>query len=121
MTSDRNPKPDCIFCRIIAGQAPARVVYEDDRILAFEDVHPQAPVHILVIPKTHWTSLDAAPDEGQELLGLILARARDIARDKGLAAAGYRLVLNTGPNAGQAVPHLHFHILAGRRMAWPPG
>ncbi|MCJ7612998.1 MAG: histidine triad nucleotide-binding protein [Candidatus Aminicenantes bacterium] len=121
MNNDKHPKLDCIFCRIIAGQSPSRVVYEDERILAFEDIHPQAPVHILIIPKEHWASLDAAPRGGEELLGRVVAKARDIARDKGLAAAGYRLVLNTGPDAGQAVPHIHFHLLGGRRLSWPPG
>jgi len=121
MNDDSAVKRDCIFCRIIARQLPARIVSEDDQVLAFEDIHPQAPVHILIIPKEHWSSLEAVPRDRLDVLGRVLAQARNIARDKGLAAAGYRLVLNTGPNAGQAVGHVHWHLLAGRRMTWPPG
>ncbi len=112
---------DCIFCRIINREAPARIVHEDETALAFEDIHPQAPVHILVIPKTHIPALDKAPRGSEELLGHLLLVARDLARAKGVAAGGYRLVVNNGPNAGQAVDHLHVHLLGGRPMSWPPG
>ncbi len=112
---------DCVFCRIINKEAPARIVHEDDLLLAFEDIHPQAPVHILVIPKEHIVSLDRAPRGGEELLGRLLVAARDLARAKGIAAGGYRIVLNTGPDSGQAVDHLHLHLIGGRRLAWPPG
>ncbi len=112
---------DCIFCRIINREAPARIVHEDETALAFEDIHPQAPVHILVIPKTHIPALDKSPRGSEELLGHLLLVARDLARAKGVAAGGYRLVVNNGPNAGQAVDHLHVHLLGGRPMSWPPG
>jgi histidine triad (HIT) family protein len=112
---------DCIFCRIVSREAPARIVHEDEKALAFEDVHPQAPVHILVIPKRHISALDEAPRGSADLLGHLLLVARDLARARGIAATGYRVVVNNGPNAGQAVDHLHVHLLGGRRMSWPPG
>jgi len=112
---------DCIFCRIVSREAPARIVYEDERVLAFEDIHPQAPVHLLIIPKQHIASLDKAPRGSEGLLGLLLLTARDLARAKGVAAGGYRIVVNNGPNAGQAVDHLHVHLLGGRPLSWPPG
>jgi len=109
---------DCIFCRIAAGEIPSKKVFEDDRIFAFEDINPQAPTHILVIPKKHYADLhDGAEDPG--LLGAILARSAAIARERRIR--DYRLVSNTGREAGQAVFHLHFHVLGGRRMGWPPG
>ncbi|MEN6561636.1 MAG: histidine triad nucleotide-binding protein [Acidobacteriota bacterium] len=111
----------CLFCRIVRGEIPAKVLFEDDRVLAFEDVRPQAPVHFLVIPKEHFSSLDDIPGERQALLGEILLRARTIARDKGVSGKGYRIVLNTGAEAGQSVFHIHFHILGGRSLGWPPG
>jgi len=112
---------DCIFCKIIGREIPARVVYEDDQMLAFEDIHPQAPVHILIIPKDHFASLAEASEQKSALLASLLLRARNIARQKNLEATGYRVVLNTGRDSGQEVAHLHFHLLGGRRMAWPPG
>jgi histidine triad (HIT) family protein len=109
---------DCIFCRIAAGEIPSKKVFEDDRIFAFEDINPQAPTHILVVPKKHYEDMhDGAEDPG--LLGAILARSAAIARERGIR--DYRLVSNTGREAGQAVFHLHFHVLGGRRMGWPPG
>jgi histidine triad (HIT) family protein len=110
---------DCLFCRIAAGEIPAKVVAQDDRFVAFHDIAPQAPTHILVIPRKHVGSLDDADDAA--MLGDLLAFVRQIARDAGVAEAGYRTVFNTHANAGQAVPHLHAHILGGRRMSWPPG
>jgi histidine triad (HIT) family protein len=112
---------DCLFCRIAAKEIPAKVVFEDDLVLAFDDIRPQAPVHTLVIPKAHYASLAEVPAEKSELLGLLLARARDVAAAKGLAPTGYRIVLNTGRDSGQDVFHIHFHVLGGRRMTWPPG
>jgi len=112
---------ECPFCRIIAGQSPARKVYEDDKIFAFEDINPQAPVHILVIPKKHFASLGELPASEAGLLGEMIIRAREIAREKRLEQSGYRLVLNTGAGAGQSVFHIHLHLLGGRRMGWPPG
>ena len=110
---------DCLFCRIAAGEIPAQLVAQDDQFVAFHDIAPQAPTHILVIPRQHVASLDAAEDAA--MLGNLLALVRKIARDEGVAEAGYRTVINTHANAGQAVAHLHAHILGGRKMTWPPG
>jgi len=116
------PKPaDCLFCRIIRREAPAKVLFEDDRVLAFEDIRPQAPVHVLVIPKAHISSLNEAPEGSEELLGTCLIAARRAAREKGVAATGYQVVLNTGRDSGQAVHHIHFHVVGGRPLEWPPG
>ena len=112
---------DCLFCRIINRNIPSKIVFEDDRIFAFEDINPQAPTHILIIPKQHFASLEEVPAESLELLGHILLQAREIARERGLQESGYRLVLNTGRDSGQEVFHIHFHLLGGRRMSWPPG
>jgi len=109
---------DCIFCKIVAGEIPSRKVYEDDRMVAFEDVAPQAPHHLLIVPRVHLTDLhDAARDPA--LLGDLVARSSSLARDRGLT--DYRLVANTGKESGQSVFHLHFHLLGGRKMKWPPG
>jgi len=113
--------PGCIFCRIIRRELPAKVLFETDRSLAFEDVRPQAPVHVLVIPKDHIASLNEAPAGTEKLLGELLFDARRAAREKGLSESGYRIVLNTGPESGQAVFHIHFHVLGGRPLHWPPG
>jgi len=112
---------DCLFCRIARKEIPAKVVYEDDRVMAFEDINPQAPAHTLVIPRQHFATLnDVGPgDEG--LLGHMLIVARGIAKEKGLHEKGYRLVANTLESAGQSVFHIHVHLLGGRRFAWPPG
>jgi histidine triad (HIT) family protein len=108
----------CVFCKIVAGEIPSTRVFEDDRILAFEDINPKAPVHILLIPKKHYESLaDGSSDPA--LLGDIVARAASIAREQ--RSPDFRLVANTGREAGQDVFHLHFHLLGGRRMGWPPG
>jgi histidine triad (HIT) family protein len=109
---------DCLFCRIVAGEIPSKKVFEDDDVLAFEDIAPQAPVHVLVVPKAHHEDVGAASQDAA-LVGRVVARAAAIARDKGLT--DYRLVTNTGSEAGQSVFHLHFHVLGGRRMTWPPG
>ena len=111
----------CLFCRIVRRETEARILYEDDRVLAFEDINPQAPVHVLIIPKEHIESLNGAPEGSGSLLGEILFRARAVAGEKGIAETGYRVVLNTGPQSGQQVYHLHFHVLGGRPMTWPPG
>lgn len=112
---------DCLFCRIVRKEIPARILFENERVLAFEDIRPKAPVHVLVIPKDHYASLNDAPDGAEALLGEILFLAREIAREKGIGESGYRIVLNTARDAGQDVLHLHFHVLGGRRLAWPPG
>ena len=116
-----NPQTQCPFCRIVRKELPAKIVFEDDRMLAFEDIRPQAPVHVLIIPKDHFESLASAPAGSEELLGELLVLAREIARKKGVAPKGYRIVLNTGPESGQQVFHIHFHLLGGRPMTWPPG
>jgi histidine triad (HIT) family protein len=110
---------DCIFCKIVAGEIPATLVKRTDRLVAFRDVSPQAPVHVLVIPTEHLASLADVQDG--RLLGEMLMLARDIARDEKIAEDGYRVVLNTNKNGGQTVFHLHLHLLGGRRLTWPPG
>ena len=110
---------DCLFCKIGSGEIPSKKIYEDDQCMAFYDIAPAAPVHALVIPKQHIFSILAADDEG--LLGHLLAVARNVAKENGLAEDGFRLVINTGENGGQTVKHLHIHILGGRSLAWPPG
>ena len=112
---------DCLFCRIAKKEIPAKVVFEDGKMLAFEDIRPQAPVHVLIIPKAHFASLNEAPEGAEALLGELLFRAREIARERGIAESGYRVVLNTARDSGQEVFHIHFHLLGGRRMTWPPG
>jgi histidine triad (HIT) family protein len=109
-----------IFKRIIDGEIPAKIVYDDDRCLAFEDVNPQAPVHILVIPKKEIASLADLSEGDAALAGHLLVIIRKLAAERKLAD-GYRVVLNCGPDAGQSVPHLHFHLLGGRNLSWPPG
>jgi histidine triad (HIT) family protein len=112
---------DCIFCRIGAGQIPAKVVWQDEDIFAFEDLNPQAPVHVLVIPKRHFVSLNDMTNGGQHLLGRLVEATTLVAKNKGIAESGYRVVANTGANGGQTVLHLHLHVLGGRQMKWPPG
>ena len=111
---------DCIFCAIAGHEIPTNAVYEDDRILCFHDLEPQAPVHVLVIPKKHIASLDDAGEEDQELLGYIMVKIHEIAAELGLEN-GYRVVINNGEDAFQTVKHLHFHILGKRKLTWPPG
>jgi histidine triad (HIT) family protein len=109
----------CIFCKIIAKQIPASIVYEDEQVLAFNDINPHAPVHILVIPKQHVDTVDQLND--LSVLGELFAAIKKLAKEKGLDKSGYRVVVNHGVDAGQAVPHLHFHLLGGRPLSWPPG
>jgi histidine triad (HIT) family protein len=111
----------CLFCKIARREVPSDVVLETHDILAFKDVRPVAPVHALVIPKKHLTSLGDVGIEDTELLGRLLFCAHEVADKLGLAASGYRVVLNTGRDGGQSVPHLHAHVMGGRAMAWPPG
>jgi len=112
---------NCLFCKIVAGEIPARKIYEDDQVLAFHDIQPQAPVHVLVVPKKAIPRVGEATVDDQALLGHLLLKAAAVARELGLADTGYRLVLNNGRNGGESVPHLHCHILGGRPMTWPPG
>lgn len=110
-----------IFEKIIAREIPADLVYEDDLVFAFHDINPQAPTHILIIPKKPIPRIAEAEPEDHQVLGHILLKAREIAAGKGLAETGYRLVFNNGADAGETVPHLHLHLLGGRPMTWPPG
>jgi histidine triad (HIT) family protein len=112
---------DCIFCRIAEKKIPAKIVYEDDLVLAFEDVHPQAPVHTLIIPKKHIPTLLDAGDGDLQLFGHIMKVAKIVAKEKGIADRGFRLVANCNPDGGQTVWHIHFHLMGGRQMHWPPG
>jgi histidine triad (HIT) family protein len=111
---------DCLFCKIVAGTIPASRVYEDELSLGFADINPQAPTHLLVIPKEHIASQAHAEQEHAALLGHLMAKAAEMARKAGLDR-GYRVVINTGPDGGQTVDHLHLHLLGGRHMSWPPG
>jgi len=113
--------PTCLFCRIAAGEIPATLVHRGERVLAFRDIDPKAPVHVLVIPREHVTSLAHAGAAHQGLLGEMLALAAELARAEGIADSGYRTVLNTGRDGGQSVGHLHAHLLGGRALGWPPG
>lgn len=111
----------CIFCDIIAGRVDAELVFEDERAVAFRDINPQAPVHLLVIPRKHIESLAQAEDEDADLLGHLLLVGARLAREQGMAGDGYRAVFNTNAAAGQTVYHIHLHILGGRSLKWPPG
>ena len=110
-----------LFERIVAREIPATIVYEDDLVLAFRDIRPQAPTHVLVIPKKPIPRIAEAKPEDQHVLGHLMLKAGEVARQLGLEKTGFRLVFNNGPHAGEAVPHLHCHILGGRAMGWPPG
>jgi histidine triad (HIT) family protein len=112
---------DCLFCKIIQRTIPASVVYEDERVLAFNDINPQAPTHVLVIPKRHIESLNELGTEDDRLVGELVRRAAAIAKERGISNGGYRTVFNTNREAGQTVFHVHLHLLGGRSMHWPPG
>lgn len=112
---------DCLFCRIAGGAIPADIVYEDDTLLAFRDVNPQAPAHVLIIPRRHIATLNNLAPEDEATVGAMVRRAAAIARELGHAEAGYRTVFNCNAAAGQSVFHIHLHLLAGRALAWPPG
>jgi histidine triad (HIT) family protein len=112
---------ECLFCKIISKQIPSRIVYEDDIVIAFEDINPQAPVHILVIPRKHISTSLGITEADLPLMGHMVRTAGKIAGDRGIADRGFRLVMNTNAEAGQTVYHIHLHILGGRRMHWPPG
>lgn len=111
----------CLFCQIIAREAPATIVFQDERVTAIRDIHPQAPTHLLVMPNRHLASLAEASAEDEALLGALLLTARELARQAGLLPDGFRLAINSGLAAGQSVWHLHLHVLGGRPMRWPPG
>ena len=112
---------DCLFCKIINRDIPASIVYEDDRVLAFGDITPQAPTHVLVVPKRHIASLNELVPDDDQIVGELTRRAAAIARERGIAEGGYRTVFNTNRDAGQTVFHIHLHLLGGRSMQWPPG
>ena len=112
---------ECLFCAIVAGEIPATKVLETDLILAFRDINPQAPTHVLVVPKAHYPDVAALAAADAALLGEVIDAARQVAADEGVAEAGYRVVFNTGAHAGQAVPHVHGHVIGGRPLDWPPG
>lgn len=111
----------CLFCKIVDRTIQSTIVHEDEQVLAFQDIHPQAPVHILVIPKRHVQSVQELERGDADLAGRLLQACVKLAKEKGIAESGYRIVTNSGPQAGQTVFHLHFHLLGGRPMSWPPG
>jgi histidine triad (HIT) family protein len=114
--------PDCLFCKIVAGEIPAKIIKRAEDALAFRDIDARAPVHVLVIPTRHVAAVrDAKGADAEKLLGRLLAFAAQVASEQGLDSDGYRIVTNTGRNAGQSVDHLHFHVLGGRKLSWPPG
>jgi histidine triad (HIT) family protein len=112
---------DCLFCKIAAGEIPSNIVYQDDTVVAFRDINPQAPQHILLIPRCHIESMATLTAEDGPMLATIYATASRLARELGIAKTGYRFLTNVGPDAGQSVFHLHFHLLGGRPLGWPPG
>ena len=112
---------DCLFCKIIRHEIPALIVYEDDRILAFNDINPQAPTHVLVVPKRHIATLNELSPEDDQIVGELVRRAAAIAKERGISAGGFRTLFNTNREAGQTVFHIHLHVLGGRAMHWPPG
>ena len=113
--------PECLFCAIAAGDLPATIVSDNGRTVAFRDINPQAPVHVLVITRAHHANLAELADAGDGLLAELIAHANEVAAGEGLADGGYRVIFNTGPDAGQTVGHVHAHVLGGRPMGWPPG
>ena len=112
---------DCLFCRILEGEIPADVIYESDSALAFRDINPQAPTHVLIIPRRHITTINDLSAGDQELVGSLFIAAKEVARQEGLAEDGYRTVMNCGEGAGQSIFHIHLHLLGGRFLNWPPG
>ena len=114
-------KDRCLFCRIVSGEISAKKVFEDDHVVAFHDINPQAPTHVLVIPRKHIASLDTMTEDEAPAVGMTIHRAAEIARNLHLESDGYRLVANVGEAAGQTVFHIHFHLLGGRNFGWPPG
>ncbi len=111
----------CVFCGIASGDHPAEILYQDDQVVAFKDINPQAPWHILIIPREHMDSLNDASPQDEGVLGHMLRIASKVANQVGIAEDGYRVVINTGPRAGQSIFHLHLHVLGGRPLRWPPG
>ena len=112
---------ECLFCKIIAGDIPATLVYQDDRLIAFNDINPQAPTHVLIVPRRHIATLNELKAEDDQIVGELVRRAAAIAKERGLSTGGFRAVFNTNRDAGQTVFHIHLHLLGGRAMHWPPG
>ncbi|MBI5554461.1 MAG: histidine triad nucleotide-binding protein [Elusimicrobia bacterium] len=112
---------DCLFCKIIEKKVPAKIAYEDDKVLAFHDISPQAPTHILLIPKKHIASINDLPEQDSAIIGYLHLIAKKLAQELKIDQSGFRLVINNGLDAGQAVSHIHWHVLGGRKLQWPPG
>lgn len=112
---------ECVFCKIAEGEIPSKILYEDDDVLVFEDTNPQAPVHLVIVPRQHIATIVDVPESKGGLLGRMFQAGKSVAREKGLESKGYRFVLNYGKDGGQLVQHIHLHLLGGRLMAWPPG
>ena len=112
---------DCLFCKIVKGEIPCTKVYEDDKVFSFKDIDPKAPVHILIVPKKHISSLNEVTEEDSELIAYIFTVIKKLAKELGVAESGYRVVSNCGEDGGQSVLHIHFHLLGGRTLQWPPG
>lgn len=112
---------DCLFCRIASGEIPAQIVYKDEELVAFHDISPQAPMHFLIVPVAHIGDANSLGEQDDAMIGRVHRLAADLARERGYADSGYRVVVNCGPDAGQSVHHLHFHVLGGRALQWPPG
>jgi len=115
------PPMDCLFCKIANNQIPAKMIYEDTDLIAFRDINPQAPTHILIVPRRHIATLNDLADTDTELAGKMLQQAKSLAKAEGIAESGYRTVFNCNADGGQSVYHIHLHLLGGRRLAWPPG
>jgi len=113
--------PDCLFCKIIAREIPASIVYEDERLIAIKDINPQAPTHLLLVPKRHIPTLNDLAAGDDQIVGELVRRAAAIAKDQGIDAGGFRTVFNTNRDAGQTVFHIHLHLIGGRSLSWPPG
>jgi histidine triad (HIT) family protein len=113
--------PQCLFCRIVAGEIPADIVRSDEDLVAFRDINPQAPTHVLLIPRKHIPSVSDLSPEDAETMGKLFLAAKELAKEEGIEDGGYRMVVNAGPDAGQTVFHIHLHLLGGRGMRWPPG
>ena len=120
-TDDRSSRPDCLFCRIIRGELPSRTVADEDDVMAFHDINPRSPTHILIIPKAHIASVADLTEDDGPVLGRLFSTSARIAREQGIADDGYRIVSNVGRWGGQTVDHLHLHLMGGRAFTWPPG
>jgi histidine triad (HIT) family protein len=121
MPADRSPRADCLFCRIVGGELPSKTLVDDDLLVAFHDIAPRSPTHVLIVPRVHIPSAADLTEADGPLLGRMFATAAAIARDQGIADAGYRIVTNVGRWGGQTVDHLHLHLMGGRAFDWPPG